>query len=119
MRHARPLAPRPGSVEGLSAADLVGPDHPLVRAAETVSTATRQSIAIATVFAGSVVAVSAGDRSAVSIAVSAGIVLAAVVIRGATSRQQQSDRAIDLILQGRETLPVPAIQRQRRRLIDP
>ena len=119
MRHARPLAPRPGSLEGLSAADLLGPDHPLVRAAETVSTATRQSIAIATVFAGSVVAASAGARPAVSIAVSAGIVLAAVVLRAAASRQQQSDRAIDLILQGRETLPVTAIQRQRRRLIDP
>ena len=92
MRHARPLAPRPGSLEGLSAADLLGPDHPLVRAAETVSTATRQSIAIATVFAGSVVAASAGARPAVSIAVSAGIVLAAVVIRGAASRQQQRPR---------------------------
>ena len=113
------MSPRPGNVEGFSAADVLGPDHPLVRAVEMVSTATRQSIVIATVFAGSVVAVCAGARSAASIAASAGIVLVGVVIRGAAFRQRESDRAIDLILQGRETLPVTAIQRQQRRLIDP
>ncbi len=119
MRHARPLAPRPGSIEGFSAVDVLGPDHPLVRAAETVRTTTRQSIVIATALAGSVVAVCAGASSAASIAVSAAIVLAGVLIRGAASRQRQSDRAIDLILQGRETLPVTAIQRHRQRLLDP
>ena len=98
-------------------------DHPLVRAAEIGQNRDSPSIdrRSAAVLAGSVVAVCAGASSArVDRSQRRNRRLAGVAHPAAPPhRQRQSDRALDLILQGRETLPVTAIQRQRRRLVDP
>src|SRR5262249_3050091 len=67
----------------------------------------------------SIAATGAGASWGPAIAVSAGLVATGVTIVGACYWQRQRDCALDLILQGRETLPLTAVQRQRRRLGDP
>ena len=119
MRLAGPLPARPGRVERQSAAAVLGADHPLARAADLLDATIRQTIAVWAVLGGSIAATCARANWAPAIAVSAAIVGIGLIIVGASYRQRQTDCALDLILQGREKLPVAAVQHQRRRLIDP
>ena len=119
MRLAGRLPARPDPVERQSAAAVVGADHPLARTADLLDATIRQTIAVWAVLGGGIAATCAGANWAPAIAVSAGIVGMGLIIVVASYRQRQSDCALDLILQGRERLPVAAVQRQRRRLVDP
>lgn len=119
MRLAGPLPARPGPVERQPAAAVLGADHPLARAADLLDATVRQTIAVWAVLGGSIAATCAGANWAPAITVSAGTVGLGLIIVVASYRQRQNDCALDLILQGRERLPVAAVQRQRRRLVEP
>src|SRR5262249_28296835 len=96
-----------------------GSHHPLAHAAEALAAARRQSIAVTAALTVSVAATCAGAKWTPGIAVSAGIVLVGLIVICATDRQRESDRALDRIIQGRESLPVAAAQRHRQPLLAP
>ena len=92
-------------------------DHPLVRATEAVGYTGRQCVYVAAVLIGSVIALSEGRRWAAALACSAAAVLLLLGVLLAAHLQAQRDRAIELVLEGRERLRVAAVQRQRQRLL--
>ncbi len=76
----------------------------------------RQGVNVAAVLAGSVIALIEGRSWASPLALSAAGVLLVLGVLLAAHLQRERDRAIELILEGREGVPVAAVQRQRRRL---
>jgi hypothetical protein len=92
-------------------------DHPLVRATEALRCAARQWNHVAAVFVGSGIARAEGARWASSLACSAGGVLVMLSLLLAVRIQARRDRVIDVILEGREDLPVAVVQRKRCRLV--
>ena len=100
--------------DGVSAGLRAG--HPLLRAAEAVRYTVRQGVNVAAVLAGSVIALIEGRSWAPPLALSAAGVLLVLGVLLAAHLRRERDRAIELILEGREGVPVAAVQRQRRRL---
>ena len=92
-------------------------DHPLLRATEAVHYTGRQGVDVAAVLAGSVIARIEGYRWAGPLAFSAAGVLLILTVLLAGHKQRERDCAIELVLEGREGIPIAAVQRQRRRLI--
>jgi hypothetical protein len=115
--------PKPSSPASQTGADrpqlasaVLGRDHPLTRACDALEGALRQLLVVAAVLVGSVLAAIEHNAWARSIALAAAIVLAGVAAVSALLAQSRRERAIDVILQGQELLPVGAVARQRRRL---
>jgi hypothetical protein len=79
----------------------------------------RQWRAVAAVLVGSLIDLIVGRAWAATLAASATVVLSGLTAIAAARRQSQRDRALALILEGRDSVPVTAVQRQRRRLLDP
>lgn len=100
-----------------SVVGLLGPAHPLIRATEAVAVGAKQWLACAAVLAGAIIARLENHPWATALALSAGIVLLTVTILVAALVQRLRDRATELIAEGRETLPIAIVQRQRQRLL--
>ena len=96
---------------------LLRSDHPLLRAIEAVHYTGRQWVDVSAVLAGSVIARIEGREWAGPLAGSAAIVLLILTVLVAAHKQRERDCAIELVLEGRETVPIAAVQRQRRRLL--
>jgi hypothetical protein len=96
---------------------LLGADHPLVRALDALAVLVRQTLAIASALATCAVAAAGGAPWAHAAGLSAAAVLVALVALGAGLLQKMRWQAVDLILEGRERLPLPAVQRERCRLL--
>lgn len=92
-------------------------DHPLARATEAVRCTGRQWNHVAAELAGSVIARAEGGRWASGLVCSAGGVLVVLSLLLAVRVQARRDCVIDVILGGGEDLPVPIVQRARRRLV--
>jgi hypothetical protein len=105
---------RAGDLQPPSA--VLGPDHPLTRAIDAVERVRKQSVAVAAVLVGSLADLSAGAVWAAALALSATVVLLGLIFAIAAFRQRERDRALDLILEGRERVPIAPVQRERRRL---
>ena len=99
--------------------DVLGLDHPLTRACAALDTTIQQLLIVAAIFAASIAA--ALDRSTIapSVAVAAALVLAGFGVAALSRAQTRRDRVLDLIVEGRENLPVTLVQRERRRLASP
>jgi hypothetical protein len=100
------------------ARDLLGPDHPLTRADESLRAVTRQAAAVALLLVGSIAASLLGAGQAISLVIGCVVVLP---VLGAVACEQWDRRrhaARQLVLDGRESLPLPAIQHERRRLLE-
>ena len=119
MRRPLGIAARAGGAAPRSASAVLGSDHPLARATEALDGVVRQSLAVAAVLVGSGIDLMDGRAWAATLAASATIVLLILTAVAAACKQTQRDRALALILEGRESVPVAAVQRQRRRLLDP
>lgn len=115
VRPSRRATPARGT-ERAAVSAVLGRDHPLTRAVDSLEVLARQSLAVAAVLIGSVIEVIEHVRTAFALAASAGLVLVILTIRTAICTTAKRDHAVDLILQGREGLPIAAVQRQRRRL---
>jgi hypothetical protein len=118
MRRPPGIAARAAGVRPRSARAVLGPDHPFARATEALVSVVRQGLAVAAVLVGSLIGLTPGRVWAATLAASA-IVLLGLTAIAAACRQRQRDRAIALILEGRDSVPVAPVQRQRRRLLDP
>lgn len=92
-------------------------DHPLLHAIEVVQYTVRQWVHVAAVLTGSVIALIEGGAWAASLAGSAATVLLVLTVILAACEQRKRDCAIELILEGRQSVPIAAVQRQRRRLV--
>jgi hypothetical protein len=99
-----------------SARAVLGPAHPLTRATEAVTGATRQWLTCAAILAGSIIAELEGHTWATVLTISSAPVLAALTVLLLILKQRVADRAIDLIAEGRETLPIATVQSHRQRL---
>jgi hypothetical protein len=73
-------------------------------------------VTCAAILAGSIIAELEGHSWAAVVTISSALVLAALTILRLILKQRVSDRAIDLIAEGRETLPIATVQRHRQRL---
>jgi hypothetical protein len=118
MRWRPVIVARASGVPRRSAGAVLGSDHPLARAIEARESVVRQLIAVAAVLAGGMIDLGEGVAWATMLVASAVVVLLGLAVIVAASMQRERDRALNLILEGRETVPVAAVQRQRRRLLD-
>ncbi|HET6867145.1 MAG TPA: DUF3093 family protein [Solirubrobacteraceae bacterium] len=113
----RPSARRASSGTTESAGAVLGATHPLTRAIDAVGRLGRQWWISAAIVAGALIAELERHPWAVTVAVSGGLVLLALTLVILASRQRVRDEAIELIADGRETLPIAAVERQRQRLL--
>jgi hypothetical protein len=97
---------------------VLGPSHPLVETIETLAEARRQALAVGAILVTSLALASVGIRWAQTAAVSAAAMLCVLAAAGLNSRCRLRRHALDLILEGREEIPVTAVEEQRRRLLD-
>jgi hypothetical protein len=97
---------------------LLNPDHPLVQTSSDLAAALHQVAAVGAVLVGSVLALILGATGAVPLVIGAAIVLLALVAIAGQLWDRRRRAARDLVLEGRETLPVPVVQRERRRLLE-
>ena len=119
MRRPPGIAARVGGARPRSASDVLGSDHPLARATEALDSVVRQWLAVAAILVGSIIGLIVGRAWAAALAASATVVLLGLTAIAAACKQSQRDRALALILEGRDSVPVAVVQRQRRRLLDP
>jgi hypothetical protein len=98
--------------------ELLSPDHPLVRTSSDLSASLRQVAAVSAVLVGSLLALVLGTGAAVTLVIGAAIVLLALLAIAGQLWDRRRRAARDLVLEGRETLPVAAVQRERRRLLE-
>jgi len=114
----RSLSPsRAHGVAGVAERTVLRSDHPLLRATEAVHYTGRQWVRVAAVLTGSVIASIEGREWAGPLAGSAAIVLLILTVLVAVHKQRERDCAIELVLDGRERVPIAAVERQRRRLL--
>jgi hypothetical protein len=98
---------------------LLGREHPLARAEERMRWLRRQFAAVALLLAGSAVALglhAAELRTLLFTAAAAQALLVACLVSTAGTRRE---RALELIAEGRDTLPIASVRRERARLTDP
>jgi hypothetical protein len=118
MARRRALSARQaGNGTAESAGSVLGPTHPLTRAIDAVLRLGRQWWTCAAILAGALIAQLDRHPWAVTVAVSAGLVLLTLTVVILALRQRVRDEAIHLIADGREALPIAVVQRQRRRLL--
>jgi hypothetical protein len=119
MKRPQGIAPRARSARPRPAIAVLGSGHPLARAAEALNGVVRQWLAVAAILVGAIIDLIVGRAWAATLAASATVVLLGLTAIATACRLSQRDRALALILEGRGSLPVAAVQRQRRRLLDP
>jgi hypothetical protein len=96
--------------------DVLGLDHPLTRASEALDATVKQLLVVVALLAGGLAASLEHARWGREVAISAGLVLAVFAFVAWIRAQARRDRVLDLILEGREALPLSVIQRECRRL---
>jgi hypothetical protein len=101
------------------ARSVLGPDHPLARVTTQLAVAAERSIAVSVVLAFGIVALIHGASIGAPLTVAAVAVLAALIARIGVLRAASNRRALELIAQGCGELPVEAVVRVRKRLLEP
>ena len=102
-----------------NASALLGAEHPLVRALDALAALTRQTLAVTGALAACALAAAAGATWARAAALGAAVVLVVLAALAAALLRQARRRALDLIAEGREWLPLAAVAHERRRLLRP
>jgi hypothetical protein len=93
------------------------PGHPLLRTTDALERVARQSLVVAAMLTGSVIGDLDRQRWGLPLALSSAVVLAILSLTALGLRYRRRDRAIDLILEGREHVQIAAVQHERRRLM--
>jgi hypothetical protein len=110
MDHTLSRSPSPG--------DLLGSEHPFTRANDALAVFRRQAVAVGLLLLASLCGLIFGIGRAVPFAIASAIV---VLVLGALAGEQWDRRrfaARQLVLDGRESLPLAPVQRERRRLLE-
>jgi hypothetical protein len=96
--------------------DFLGLDHPLTRASDALDTTVKQLLVVVALFAGGLAASLEHAHWGRDVVIASGLVLAGFALAAWVRAQARRDRALDLILEGRESLPLSVVQRECRRL---
>jgi hypothetical protein len=102
----------------MSPDELLGRDHPYSRASDALAALRRQVTAVALLLVGSLAALVLGVGQAVTLVIGASIVLLGLGAFAGEQWDRRRHAARQLVLDGRETLPLAPIQRERRRLLE-
>src|SRR4051812_9560059 len=102
----------------MSPDQLLGPDHPFARANDALAAVRRQVAAVALLLVGSLAALALGFGQAVTLVIGASIVLLGLGLVAGEQWDRRRHAARQLVLDGRESLPLAPIQRERRRLLE-
>jgi hypothetical protein len=94
----------------------LGRDHPLVQATDTLALAIRQWCVVASIVIGGGIASLEGRAWAEPLTIAGAVVLVLLSTLVIGARGRRRDRAIDLILDGHDELPITAVRRERTRL---
>jgi hypothetical protein len=95
------------------------PDHPLARVIAELSIAESRCLAVSGALVVGACALVGGVGLGAPLTVAAAIVLVALLVRVGALVSARDRRAIELIAEGRGALPIRAVARMRRRLLDP
>jgi hypothetical protein len=99
-----------------SPAELLGPNHPLARGEEFRRDLWRQSLLTAAALLLSAIATASGRSWGLPFLIALAIVQLALVLVLALHALLQRERARELIIDGRISLPLPVLEREQRRL---
>jgi hypothetical protein len=102
--------------EAAAACALLGPEHPLVLTSQRVTTLARQSLTVAVLLLTSTVAALAAVPDSLDFLSAAAVVQAMLMVGLIVHAQQRRAAARDLIVGGCSDLPLPVVERERRRL---
>jgi hypothetical protein len=113
----------PGSPHHLharaSTRELLGPAHPLTRVEDQLAVLHTRSLAVAALLCAGIAALLDGLATGLPLMLAAAVVEAALGCRAALLVDARREHALDLVAQGEGDLPIEAVARQRRRLLDP
>jgi hypothetical protein len=113
-----PVAPhRTGA--GRSAEALLGAGHPLVAVLYACGDTVEGITAVAAVQLGALALWWANASYGRALTLGAGVVQVALGLRWASLREQRSELCLELVIAGRERLPLAVVARERQRLDDP
>ena len=107
------------NLQAAGACRVLGPDHPLAQVSSQIATAVEQCLAVSLALAVGVYALIDDLSIGAPLTVAAATVLAGLLARVGALVQTRNRRAVDLIAEGRGSLPVEAVMCARRRLLDP
>ncbi len=113
----RPAAAEWDGSERALAEALLGPCHPLVGLLGRFETVFEQLAWVTAVQAAGVVFLAGGTAFGMSLVVAAAVLQAALACRVAALRACRRKICLELIVEGRATLPLPCIERSCRRLL--
>ena len=100
------------------AIDLLGAQHPLVRVMDDIRARVKQAMVLMGIIAAAATAALAGVADARAALAAAVAVQVALVCALAALAAAKRDHLLDLIIEGREHLPLPPVTRERERLLD-
>lgn len=100
------------------AIDLLGAQHPLVRVMDDIRARVKQAMVVTGIIAATATATLAGVADARAAVLAAVAVEVALVCALAALAAAKRDHLVDLIIEGREHLPLPQLARERERLLD-
>jgi hypothetical protein len=111
---------RPSHVPGVSCArETLGERHPLVRALADLDAAARQLAAVTASLGAGLGGTAAGASWGRAVTVTAALVAVVIAFRVLLARDTARRSACDVLIEGDAGVAVPAVQEQRRRLLDP
>jgi hypothetical protein len=110
MDHTLSRSPSPG--------DLLGTEHPFTRADDTLAVFRRQAGAVGLVLLAGIAALIAGFGQAVTFLIGSAVVLLVLTVLAGEQWDRRRFAARQLVLDGREGLPLAPVQRERRRLLE-
>jgi hypothetical protein len=102
-----------------TAAGLLGPAHPLVRVLNQMTVRVEQSVVVLTAMLAGGVGLAAGVSQALALIAGAAVVQGALMGSLAILVSDRRAHVRDLIIDGRDSLPLAVVQRERRRLLTP
>jgi hypothetical protein len=102
-----------------SASVFLGEDHSLTRVLRRLAIVQKQSLAVAVLMSGAVVGLALDESWALSTVVTAATVQAVLAFAGLLLAQHKRELVLDLIIDGHADLPVAAVSRHVRRLLEP
>ena len=107
----------PRSLES-SAAEHLGLGHPLVRALDRRASLHVAALVVGAMLCGSLALAARGADWATALAVSAAVVQAVTCLGLMLAAAEISSLVLGLLVEGRERLPLPEVQKERARLLD-
>ena len=115
----RPIDPMSTNQQRAGARPALDPDHPLARVTAQLSVAAERCVAVSAALAIGVWGLIGGLSIGAPLTVAAASVLIALLVRVGALGASRHRRAVELIAEGRGRLPIGAVVRARRRLLDP